>query len=113
MKMQAVYLSRDVAKTVEIKVPKPEANEVLIETKVCGICMGDVYIYQGKLPGEGGVSGHEGVGIVAETGSEVKNVQVGDKVTALGGPAFAQYYTTNSRNAAKIPEDVQDSPLGI
>jgi D-arabinose 1-dehydrogenase-like Zn-dependent alcohol dehydrogenase len=45
MKMQAVYLSRDVAKTVEIKVPKPEANEVLIETKVCGICMGDVYIY--------------------------------------------------------------------
>jgi threonine dehydrogenase-like Zn-dependent dehydrogenase len=108
MKAQGVYLSKGVAKTVEIKVPKTKANEVLIETKACGICMGDIYLYQGNLPSKGGVFGHEGAGIVADVGSEVKNIQVGDKVTALGGPAFAQYYTTNCRNVAKIPADMED-----
>ncbi len=107
MKAQGVFLSKGVAKTVEIDVDEPGKNEVLIETKVCGICMGDVYTFQGKLIG-GKVVGHEGVGIVAEIGENVENVKVGDKVTTLGGPAFAQSYKTDRRNVACIPEDAED-----
>ncbi|MEM2885913.1 MAG: zinc-binding dehydrogenase [Thermoproteota archaeon] len=29
-------------------------------------------------------------------------------MTALGGPAFAEFYLTDCRNAAKIPDDVED-----
>jgi len=107
MKVQAIYLSKGLAKTVEIEVDKPGRNEVLIEIKACGICMGDVYVFQGKLPG-GKVMGHEGVGIVTDVGESVKNIKVGDKVTTLGEPAFAEFYKTDYRKVAKISEDAED-----
>ena len=74
--------------------------------------MGDIYVYEGKLPG-GRVMGHEGVGIVAEVGEDVENVKTGDVVTTLGGPAFAEHYKTKSRNVAKIPSNVEDYALWI
>lgn len=107
MKVQGISLSKGIAKTVAIKVDKPRKGEVLVETKACGVCMGDVYVFQGKVPG-GKVMGHEGVGIVVEAGEDVKNVECGDKVTTLGGPAFAELYKTDYRNLIKIPENVQD-----
>jgi len=107
MKTKGITISKGLAKTVEIDVDKPGMNEVLIETKACGICMGDIYTFQGKLPGSK-VMGHEGVGVVAQVGEGVKNVQVGDKVTTLGGPAFAEYYKTDCRSVAKIPCGVED-----
>jgi len=107
MKTQAIFLSKGAVEITEIDVDKPVGNEVLIETRACGICSGDVYTFQGKLPG-GKPMGHEGVGIVAKVGEDVKSVKCGDKVTALGGPAFAEFYKTDSRNVAKIPEDVKD-----
>ena len=110
MKAQGVFLDKNLVKIVEIEVDKPGKNEVLIETKACGICMGDVYVFQGKLP-SGGVMGHEGVGIVAEIGECVKNVKCGDKVAALGGPAFAEYYKTESQNVVKIPGYVDEDAL--
>ncbi len=112
MKGQAIFLSKGVAKTVDTEVDKPRRNEVLIETKACGICMGDVYVYRGKVPG-GRVMGHEGVGIVAEIGEAVKNVKVGDKVTTLGGPAFAEYYKADCRSVERIPEDAEDLVVWI
>ncbi|MEM1607266.1 MAG: alcohol dehydrogenase catalytic domain-containing protein [Candidatus Bathyarchaeia archaeon] len=75
----------------------------MIKTKACGIRMGEVYVFQGKLPG-GRIMGHEGVGIVAEVGEDVKEIKPGDKVTALGGPAFAEYYKTERRNALYAKE---------
>jgi len=107
VKAQAILLSKASARIVDIEVGKPGRNEVLIQTKACGICMGDVYVFRGKVQGCGAV-GHEGVGIVTEVGEDVKNVKVGDKVTTLGGPAFAQYYKTNCRSVERIPEDVED-----
>jgi len=107
MKTKGIMISKGLAKTVEINVDELGRNEVLIETKACGICMGDVYTFQGKLAG-GKVMGHEGVGVVAEVGEGVKNVQVGDRVTALGGPAFAEYYKADCRSVAKIPKGIED-----
>jgi len=112
METEGIFLSRGVAKKVKIELGDLGRDEVLIETKACGICMGDIYVYRGDLPG-GRVMGHEGVGVVAEIGEDVENVKVGDKVTTLGGPAFAEYYKTKSRNVAKIPFDVEDYALWI
>ncbi|MEM1508090.1 MAG: zinc-binding dehydrogenase [Candidatus Bathyarchaeia archaeon] len=109
-RMRGIFLDKSVAKIVEADIPKPRRNEVLIETKACGICMGEVYVFQGKLPG-GKIMGHEGVGIVAEVGEDVKDIKPGDKVTALGGPAFAEYYKTERRNVAKIPENIDEKDL--
>jgi len=79
VKTEGTFLSGGVARRVKFELGDLGRNEVLIETKACGICMGDIYVYMRKLPG-GRVMGHEGVGIVLE---------VGEKVTTLGGPTFA------------------------
>lgn len=57
-------------------------NDVIIEIKYCGICGTDVGIVTGTYPVavKGVTIGHESTGIVAEVGSEVKNVKIGDRV---------------------------------
>ncbi|MBS7623994.1 zinc-binding dehydrogenase [Candidatus Bathyarchaeota archaeon] len=110
VKMRGILLEENNARIVETDVPKPGRDEVLVKTKACGICMGEVYVFQGKLPG-GKIMGHEGVGIVVQVGDGVKEVGPGDRVTTLGGPAFAEYYKTNKWNVAKIPEEVPERDL--
>ena len=67
------------------EVPKPEIapNEVLIKVKACGICGSDVH----GMDGSSGrreppvIMGHEGSGVIEETGSEVDGWNKGDAVT--------------------------------
>jgi len=58
-------------------------DEVLIEVKACGICGSDVHGMDGstgrRIPPL--VMGHEASGVIIETGSEVTNWQIGDRVT--------------------------------
>jgi len=112
MKVEAVTISKGSAEITEINMDKLARNEVLVETKACGICQGDVCTFQGKSPG-GRAMGHEGVGIVAEVGEEVKNVKLGDRVATLGYPAFAEFHKTDYRKLARIPDDVEDFALWI
>lgn len=65
--------------------PEPEIGpeEVLIRVKACGICGSDVHGFDGstgrRVPPL--VMGHEASGIVAKTGSAVKSISEGDRVT--------------------------------
>ena len=84
--MEALVLTG--TKKLEVKsIEKPEVkpNEVLIHTAFAGICGTDHALYAG-LPGSADavppiVLGHENAGVVAEIGSSVTNVKVGDRVT--------------------------------
>ena len=66
-------------------VPEPQIgpDDVLIEVKACGICGSDVHGMDGstgrRLPPV--IMGHEAAGIIAQTGSSVKNFKTGDRVT--------------------------------
>ena len=56
-------------------------NEVLVETKACGICHSDLHCVEGSLPvPPPTVLGHEPAGIVQEVGAAVTHVQPGDHV---------------------------------
>lgn len=66
----------------EVDVPRPRADEVLVRVAACGVCYLDVIVRSGmrsraKLPL---TLGHEIAGVVAETGSDVRTVAVGDRV---------------------------------
>lgn len=60
-------------------VPQIGEGEILVRTKVCGICSGDVmpWYIQKKAPL---VLGHEPAGVVAQVGPGVKNFRPGDRV---------------------------------
>ncbi|MBF0280789.1 MAG: alcohol dehydrogenase catalytic domain-containing protein [SAR324 cluster bacterium] len=70
----------------DVSVPDVKANEVLLEIKQIGICGSDIHVNHGKHPFTPYpvVQGHEFMGIVKETGSDVSSeIQPGMKATAL------------------------------
>ncbi len=77
---------------VELDLEGPQAGEVLIEVKATGICHTDSYTLDG-FDSEGifpSVLGHEGAGIVRETGTGVTSVQADDHVIPLYTPECRQ-----------------------
>ncbi|MEO5957641.1 MAG: L-threonine 3-dehydrogenase [Opitutaceae bacterium] len=74
---------------VEVPVPKPGINDVLIEVKKTSICGTDVHIYNWDAWAEKTIEppmviGHEFVGVVAAIGSNVQGFQPGDLVDGEG-----------------------------
>lgn len=80
----AVFYGKHDLRVEQSSTPAPGPKEVLIQVKACGICGTDVHIYEGDK-GAAEVNppiilGHEFSGIIAETGTEVKNFHAGDRV---------------------------------
>jgi L-iditol 2-dehydrogenase len=67
----------------ELAVPTPQAGEVLVRVRACGICGSDVHGMDGstgrRIPPL--VMGHEAAGEIAATGPGVADWQAGDRVT--------------------------------
>jgi S-(hydroxymethyl)glutathione dehydrogenase/alcohol dehydrogenase len=83
--------------TVQLEGPK--AGEVLIEIKATGICHTDEFTLSGADP-EGlfpAILGHEGAGIVVDTGPGVTSVKKGDHVIPLYTPECRQCPSCLSR----------------
>jgi S-(hydroxymethyl)glutathione dehydrogenase/alcohol dehydrogenase len=63
----------------------PRAGEALVEIKATGVCHTDAFTLSGKDP-EGlfpAILGHEGAGVVVETGAGVTTLKPGDHVVPL------------------------------
>lgn len=72
----------------EVELNGPRAGEVLVEIKATGVCHTDAFTLSGDDP-EGAfpaILGHEGAGVVVETGPGVTSVEVGDHVIPLYTP---------------------------
>ncbi len=72
----------------EVELEGPRSGEVLVEIKATGVCHTDAYTLSGKDP-EGlfpSIMGHEGAGIVVETGPNVATLKPGDHVIPLYTP---------------------------
>ncbi len=83
--------------TVELEGPRH--GEVLIETRATGICHTDAYTLSGKDP-EGlfpAILGHEGAGVVVDTGPGVTTVAKGDHVIPTYIPECRQCKACLSR----------------
>jgi glutathione-independent formaldehyde dehydrogenase len=58
-----------------------DTTDVLLRITSTAICGTDLHFYEGRMRGiEGGVIGHEPLGVVEELGSAVKSVRKGDRV---------------------------------
>jgi L-iditol 2-dehydrogenase len=69
----------------EVDKPVPQENEVLIEMKRIGVCGSDIHVWHGQHPYTSYpiVQGHEVSGLIAEVGSQVEGLSVGDRVTLM------------------------------
>jgi propanol-preferring alcohol dehydrogenase len=63
-------------------IPAARPGEVLVKVTACGVCRTDLHVVAGELPDVRVpiVPGHEIVGVVEQTGSDVKGLAVGDRV---------------------------------
>lgn len=65
----------------EVELAAPKATEVLVKIVACGVCHTDAAAMNLFIPITlPAILGHEGVGIVEETGSEVTTLKKGDRV---------------------------------
>jgi L-iditol 2-dehydrogenase len=75
----AMYYAPQQIRIEEVPRPRIGRHEALVEMKACGVCGSDLmdWYTRSKAPL---VLGHEPAGVVAKKGSEVRSVEVGDKV---------------------------------
>jgi propanol-preferring alcohol dehydrogenase len=67
---------------MEIPVPEPGPDQVLIRVHACGVCRTDLHLVDGELPDPKlpVIPGHEIVGTVVAKGANVKSIAVGDRI---------------------------------
>jgi D-arabinose 1-dehydrogenase-like Zn-dependent alcohol dehydrogenase len=120
----------------EVPVPVPGPAEVLVRVEACGICLSDVHLIDGSLPGPlpEVTPGHEAAGIVEQIGEQVAGWTVGQRVVLAGGRpcatcrmcvrgryedcesfeimgfnydgAWAQYVVVPAQTLSSIPDDM-------
>ncbi|UCC41369.1 MAG: zinc-dependent alcohol dehydrogenase family protein [Candidatus Aminicenantes bacterium] len=67
---------------VDIPIPEPGPEEILIRNKVCGVCHTDLHTVEGELPQVKLpiIPGHEVIGIVEKRGEIASRFKEGDRV---------------------------------
>ena len=106
------YGKPEVLKLENIKLPKLEKNQILINHTAIGVHFHDVYVRSGlyktlNLPG---IPGVEAVGIVEEKGENVEDFDIGDRVVYITGNygAYASHRVLDEKIAIKLPNSVSD-----
>jgi len=68
--------------TVEVVRPRPQAGELLVRVRVCGVCRTDLHVAEGDLPPRNPsiIPGHEVVGEVVELGQGCRRFRPGARV---------------------------------
>jgi propanol-preferring alcohol dehydrogenase len=67
---------------VEVPMPEPADDQVLVKVSVCGVCRTDLHVIEGELPRQvlPIVPGHQAVGRVERLGAKVTKLKTGDRV---------------------------------
>jgi threonine 3-dehydrogenase len=97
----------------EVPIPKIGPNDVLIKISKSAICGTDLHIYKWDEWAQQNIKppvviGHEFMGIVVETGSEVDRVQIGERVTVEGHISCGF-----CRNCRRGRQHICDNTVGI
>jgi 2-desacetyl-2-hydroxyethyl bacteriochlorophyllide A dehydrogenase len=105
----------------EVEVPTPGPTQVLVRVAYNGVCGSEFPAYLGLCTGYPYYArkqdypiltyGHEGVGRVVGTGSEVKDFKVGDRVVGSGG--YAEYAVAEACTLTAVPDGISDKHAAL
>jgi len=112
--MKAIMVPRhggaEVLTVVDVPVPQPKPNEIVVKVSAVGINYIDIYYREGRYPLPLPFTvGSEAAGTVHAMGSEVKSWKPGDRLAycmALG--SYAEYAAIPADRAVRLPERVSD-----
>lgn len=93
------------------KLTKPTANQVIVKWLLSPVNPADINTIQGKYPSKPplpAIAGNEGVGEILEVGSEVKSLQIGDKVVpnSMQSGTWRTNAIYESRDLLKVPKEL-------
>jgi threonine dehydrogenase-like Zn-dependent dehydrogenase len=99
-----------------VPLPVVGKDELLVQTRACGICTSEIEIWHGKIPGleYPRFIGHEPSGVVVEVGQDVKDVAPGDHVAVWSeGKGYAEFFVTKAAYAFRLrPDTPMELALG-
>lgn len=112
--MKAIEVPRnggpDVLTLVDLPIPQPKPNEIVLKIAAIGINFIDVYYREGRYPmAMPFVPGSEAAGTVHAVGSDVKSWKTGDRAAyAMVLGAYAEYAAIPADRAVRVPQGVSD-----
>ncbi|MGB9375353.1 MAG: zinc-binding alcohol dehydrogenase family protein [Jiangellales bacterium] len=97
-------MAQEPLRLVQLPVPQPGADELLVRVLACGVCRTDLHVAEGDLPVRRAdvVPGHEVVGEVEVVGAGVTAFSVGDRV----GVAWLRHTCGACRYCARGAENL-------
>ena len=105
--MKAAVVTPNGVEILEVAAPKPQASQVLVRVRACGLNRADLAVAAGRahgaIGGAGTIVGMEFAGEVAEVGGEVRNVKVGDRVMCSGAAGYAEYAVADWGRVHALP----------
>ena len=98
----------EVLTLVELPVPDPKPNEVLVQIKAAGVNFIDVYFREGRYPAPlPFVDGQEAAGLVVAVGAEVTRFRLGERVAYTGMlGSYAEYAVVPAERLVHLPDDI-------
>ncbi len=110
-KMLAMVLEtpRQPLRLLELPIPQPGPEQVLIQVHACGVCRTDLHIVDGELPNPKLplIPGHEIVGTVVQVGSDVERFRLGQRI----GVPWLGYTDGQCRYCRRGQENLCDHAL--
>ena len=93
-------------------IPEPKANEVRVKTILASIHNHDLLTIRGKYgfkPELPAIGGSEAVGIIDAVGQDVKDVKVGQRISAASVQAtWAEYFVASEDMVFPVPDSLDD-----
>lgn len=103
-------LPEEVARLEEWELPELKPHQVLVKQEAACLNPADINLLEGKYgirPGLPAIPGNEGVGIVAEVGSDVSKVRMGERVIAPGRiGSWCEGFLAEEENLVVIPSEI-------
>jgi NADPH:quinone reductase len=110
--MKAIQVAQvggpEVLTLVDLPVPDPKPNEVLVQVEAAGVNFIDVYFREGRYPAPlPFINGQEAAGSVVAVGANVKTVKPADRVAYTGVlGSYAEYAAVPADRVVKIPDEL-------
>src|SRR5215467_2198788 len=111
--MKAIRVGRyggpEVLAVVELPIPTPGEQDVMVHIAASGVTLDDVLDHTGQTERElPYIPGYEAVGTIVAVGAQVSSLRIGERVACLAPAAYAEQLVAPQEHVVPIPEGLDN-----